>query len=43
MATYKNVDEAFNFNTTERRITHMSQIIYLDNARSEERRVGKEC
>ena len=32
MATYKNVDEAFNFNTTERRITHMSQIIYLDNA-----------
>ena len=29
---YKNVDEAFNFNTTERRITHMSQIIYLDNA-----------
>ena len=24
MATYKNVDEAFNFNTTERRITHES-------------------
>ncbi len=28
----ENVDEAFNFNTTERRITYMKQTIYLDNA-----------
>ncbi len=28
----EDVDEAFNFNTTERRISHMNQVIYLDNA-----------